>query len=304
MCSGFYERAHFVIKVNCFSNDDYSTMAEIEKSFDEEADSGDFEILMAEGDEWDEDSTFRTQNDPSKPLQRNNIVERKGAVDVRCTAADVIHGTLMPDGEPATLLVYDFYFDPRKKARRIAEAHMSFIFSATGGAGTPNPEVLKISPKGRMTLVPTTAKETTIKGGDVNAGGGALGVTLGGSVKWEKSVEQETQDATMVVGTIDLVGRNFGASNAASWSLLENKSVETGCRPLCARRCCCSGLTLRASSRPSSRSGPRLIWCRRWARCLGARQRMIPSCMTRSCRRPTSCRRTMPTDSVTSTLGS
>jgi hypothetical protein len=184
-------------------------------------------VELGPGDEGDEDSTYRTQNDPARPHQRANVIERKGAVDIRCTAADVIHGTLSPDGDPATLLVYDFRFDPRKRARRLLEAHMSFIFSSDNST-VQAPEVLKIAPKGRMKLVPTVAMQSTTRGGELNAGGGAMGVELGGAVKWEKTIEQETQDATAVVGSVDLVGRNYGASNAASWTLLENKSVETG----------------------------------------------------------------------------
>jgi hypothetical protein len=206
-------------------------MAENNKFFDDlggdESAIG-FEIEMGPSDEGDEQSTYRTQNDSSRPHQRMNVVERKGSVEIRCTAVDVVHGSLEPGGDPATLLVYDFRFDPRKRARRIVEAHMSFTYVSADSAVATDPVVLKIAPKGRMTLVHTTQKETTIHGGKANAGGGALGVTLGGSVKWEKSVSHETNDATIVVGSIDLVGRNFGASNGASWTLLENKSVETG----------------------------------------------------------------------------
>jgi hypothetical protein len=187
-----------------------------------------FEIEMGPSDEGDEQSTYRTQNDPSRPHQRTNIIERKGFVDVRCAAVDVVHGFLEPDGDPATLLVYDFRFDPRKRARRILEAHMSFTYVSADSAVAADPVVLKIAPRGRMTLVPTTQKETTIHGGKAKAGGGVLGATVGGTIKWEKSVSHETNDATTVVGSIDLVGRSFGESNGASWSLLENKSVETG----------------------------------------------------------------------------
>lgn len=63
-----------------------------------------FELGLCEG--GDEGSDFRTQNDPSAPLQRNNITERKGAIDIRCTGADVIHGYLKDGEGPATLIVY------------------------------------------------------------------------------------------------------------------------------------------------------------------------------------------------------
>jgi hypothetical protein len=189
-----------------------------------------FKIELSPYDEGDEDSTYRTQNDPSRPHQRSNIVERQGIVDVRCVAADVVHGSLAPDGEAATLLVFDFQFDPRKRARRIVEAHMSFTFASEDAE--PDPAVLNVAPKGRMVVVPTQQTESTThsRNAGANAGGGGLGLSLGlnAGVQWEKSVSRETHDATTVVGSIDLVGRNFGASNGVSWALLENRSVPTG----------------------------------------------------------------------------
>ena len=206
-------------------------MAENNKFFDDLGDDEGamgFEVQMGSNNEGDEESTYRTQNDPSRPYQRSNVVERKGSVEIRCAAVDVIHGSLEPGGDPATLLVYDFRFDPRKRARRIVEAHMSFTYASVNSAVAAGPAVLKIAPTGRMTLVPSRQQETTIRSGNANAGGGALGLTLGASVKWEKTVSHETSDATTVVGSVDLVSRNFGESNSASWSLIENKSVETG----------------------------------------------------------------------------
>lgn len=188
----------------------------------------DISVEMVEGAESDEHSTYRTQNDPRRPQQRQNVVERKGAVDVRCTALDVVHGYLEPEGDPATLLVFEFRLDSRKRARRIMDASISFTFASDDPKIAGDPEVIQIAPRGRMILVPTKQQESTTRGGDVNIGGGVMGATLGGSAKWEKTVSRETSDATAVVGSIDLVGRNYGGSNSASWTLLENKSMATG----------------------------------------------------------------------------
>ncbi|KAI2464186.1 hypothetical protein F4781DRAFT_84789 [Annulohypoxylon bovei var. microspora] len=173
----------------------------------------------------DEGSSFRTQNDLSAPFQRKNITERRGVIDIRCTSVDVVHGYLK-DGEGlATLIVYEFQFDPRKKARRIATADVEFLFGSNVGN---EPEVLKIFPKGRMTLMPITQTETITKGGEINAGGNIFGAELGSNWKWEKAVSRETKSETTMVGSIDLKGRNYGTSNAMSWTLLENELVKTG----------------------------------------------------------------------------
>lgn len=207
-------------------------MAENNNVFEDPGDDEGFTIELGPHDEGDEDSDYRTQNDPSRPHQRSNVVERKGSVQVRCVAVDVVHGSLEPDGEPASLLVFDFRFDARKHARRIVEAHMSFTFArGDANAGVwADPVVLNMAPQGRMTVMRTTQTATTTRGGEAKAGGGALGggIALGGGLKWEKSMSRETSDATTVVGSIDLVGRNFGASNGVSWTLLENRSVKTG----------------------------------------------------------------------------
>ncbi|KAI1359382.1 hypothetical protein F5Y08DRAFT_319761 [Xylaria arbuscula] len=184
-----------------------------------------FEIGLCEG--GDEGSDFRTQNDPSAPLQRSNIVERRGAVDIRCNSVDVIHGYLKNGEDPATLIVYEFQFDPRKKARRISTVDIEFSFSADGAK---EPEVLKISNKGRMVLGRTSQTETITQGGEAKAGGNILGAEIGGSWKWEKASTRKTNDATTIVGSIDLPhgGRNYGAPNTATWTLIENQTMKTG----------------------------------------------------------------------------
>ncbi|KAI0516991.1 hypothetical protein F5B22DRAFT_636200 [Xylaria bambusicola] len=184
-----------------------------------------FEIGLCEG--GDEGSDFRTQNDPSAPLQRRNIVERRGVVDIRCNSVDVIHGYLKDGEDPATLIVYEFQFDPRKKARRISIVDIEFSFGSDGGK---EPEVLKISNKGRMVLGRTSLTETITQGGEAKAGGNILGAEIGGSWKWEKASTRETNDATTIVGSIDLPhgGRNYGAPNTATWTIIENQTMKTG----------------------------------------------------------------------------
>jgi hypothetical protein len=189
-----------------------------------EVDDGQFGFDL--GLETAGEGDLRTQNDPSAPLQRQNITERKGVIDIRCVGKDVIHGYLKDGEEPATLIVYEFQFDPRKPGRRIIAADVKFVFSTSNSANEP--EVLKIAPKGRMTLVETKQTESITNSREGKLGAAQFGAELGGSVKWEKSISRETTDATTIVGTIDLVNRNYGASNGVSWTLLENQSTHTG----------------------------------------------------------------------------
>ncbi|KAH0557196.1 hypothetical protein GP486_005012, partial [Trichoglossum hirsutum] len=87
----------------------------------------------------DAGSSFRTQNDPSAPLQRSNYIERKGAVDIRCSCLDVIHGLYSAEsGTFATLIVLQFRFDARKRARRFESIDITLEFGAVKpGEGGP-----------------------------------------------------------------------------------------------------------------------------------------------------------------------
>jgi hypothetical protein len=178
----------------------------------------------------DAGSSFRTQNDPSAPFQRSNYIERKGAVDIRCSCLDVIHGLFSIESEVlATLIVLQFRFDARKRARRFESVDISLEFKGMK-PGDSGPEVYTISPVGRMSLVPTAQHEDIKRNASLQLGGAAPlgGVTATGTVGWEKSVSKDTSDETTLTGSIDLKGRNWGKSNCASWTLLENKTTKTG----------------------------------------------------------------------------
>ena len=178
----------------------------------------------------DEGSHFRTENDPSSPWQRANWIERKNAADIRCSCLDVVHGSFSPSSDHfATLLVLQFRFDARKRARRFQSVNIELEFKRMR-AGETSPEVFAISPNGRMSLMSTTQHEDKTKNLNLQLGGAAPvgGLTATGTVGWQKSISRDTSDRTTVTGSIDLRGRNFGPSNCASWTLLENESTHTG----------------------------------------------------------------------------
>ena len=196
-----------------------------EEDLDEDTDLIGLINLSPSGDAG---SSFRTQNDPSAPFQRSNVIERKGALDLRCSCLDVIHGQFSEDGQAfATLIVLQFRFDPRKRARRFESINISLEF-AEYSKGDKAPVVDGISPDGRFKLVPTVQQEEVKRSGNVQLGAGQMGVSATGTLGWEKAVARETSDHTTVTGSIDLKGRNWGGANCASWTLLENKTAKTG----------------------------------------------------------------------------
>ncbi|KAI9369934.1 hypothetical protein BJX61DRAFT_545136 [Aspergillus egyptiacus] len=175
----------------------------------------------------DAGSGFHTQNDPAAPYQRQNIIERKTAVDIRCSFVDIVHGLLTPDSQEfSTLLVLQFRFDPRKRARRVTQVDIELRF-ASCDSSYPDPEVLAIAPNERLTLSPTTQTVTTLVGGEAAIGAGSF-LTIGGAARYERSVSHEITHACMVAGSIDLRGRNYGKANCASWTLIENPASKEG----------------------------------------------------------------------------
>ncbi|KAF4337477.1 peptidase [Fusarium beomiforme] len=176
----------------------------------------------------EEGSGFHTQNDPSNPYQRENVIERKGAVDIRCSSVDIIHGLFDPEGDDlCTLLVLEFRFDPRKRARRIAHVDIELRFAGSE-PGVADPHVYDIAPKGNMRFAQTTQTETTTTGGEVTLGAGAFGASVGTGLSYEREIAREMSYAASVTGSIDLREKNYGKPNCASWTLMENPELKTG----------------------------------------------------------------------------
>lgn len=178
----------------------------------------------------DAGSSYHFQNDPSDPLQRKNWTERKSDVDIRTTCVDVVHGVLNVQNPVfCTLLVLEFRFNPRKHGRRILSADIELRFSGNKAGGGSDVEVAQISPMGRLSLVPSSLEETTSVETEVSAGSASsLPVDVGAGWKWSKSVSKTVNDAAIIVGSIDTLGRTWGKKNSASWTLMENRMTKTG----------------------------------------------------------------------------
>ncbi|KAI3398705.1 hypothetical protein diail_8744 [Diaporthe ilicicola] len=102
-----------------------------------------FDVAMFES--GSEGSGFHTKNNPKDPYQRQEVIQRAGAIDIRCSVIDVAHGVMDPDSECwATLMVLQFRFDPQKRMRRITEASLELSFDVIDPANEI-PEVEAIS---------------------------------------------------------------------------------------------------------------------------------------------------------------
>ncbi|KAJ0379839.1 hypothetical protein COL26b_001992 [Colletotrichum chrysophilum] len=173
-----------------------------------------------------EGSGFHIKNNPEDSYQRPEVIQRAGAVATRCTLIDAVHGAMSAESKYwSTILVFEFRFDPQKKARRISRATIELRFD---GSSTTNsvPEVEAISFDGNYSFRPSKQSETTTKGFETSLGASAV-VEASTSIKWEKTITRETADATTITGG-KTVMNNMPPNRIAKWTLLENSTFETG----------------------------------------------------------------------------
>lgn len=194
-----------------------------------------------EGSDGDEDTSFglsleasgqpggyHTANDPENRFHRQTVTDRKGAVDVHGKSKAIIHGSMSSStDEPATLLVYDFTFNPTKRFRRVASAVITFEF-ASCELNSPGPEVHAVAPSGYWSLAETTQKEHIERSSNANLSLGYQGATAGGSQTWTTSVDRDGKNFTSIRG--DTICNAYGKETGAKFVLLENAdaSPKTG----------------------------------------------------------------------------
>jgi hypothetical protein len=175
-------------------------------------------------------SGYHILNDPSAPYERTTVSEQTGAIDIRCKALCVVHGYYGGNSDDyATLLVYEFSFDAKKRASRVASVNIKFEFSSSVSGGK-SPKVEVIAPQGRVSMLVTSQEESLTRGVGAELSSGLSGaVTLGGSYKWEKTVNRTTMDETRLVGARTC--NSYGKEVGANWVILENDAMKTGVPP-------------------------------------------------------------------------
>jgi hypothetical protein len=131
---------------------------------------------------------------------------------------------LSPDGENATLLVYDFRLDAVKLKRRVRHARLKFKFKSSV-LGVRAPEVHAIAPQDRNTMQPSSQEETLTRGIGANAGPRYI-VEADVTAHREKSISKTTSDAAKVTGFI--FSDEYGNGVGVQWDLQENTTSKSG----------------------------------------------------------------------------
>lgn len=181
---------------------------------------------VGEGDE------FHTRNLSSEDWERHRVIQRTSdCVDVLCDLMHVRHGNLGADQDAddlATFMVFRVRFDPRKSSRRVLNARVNIEFFPADRAVGDAPELEAIAPEERWTLLPTKDQESVTRGGELSLGVSQI-ASANGKLNMEKTTTMDITDATTVTGSMNLgTGMDAGAYTCASWTLIENKTRQSG----------------------------------------------------------------------------
>lgn len=180
-------------------------------------------------DSDDGEGGFHTKNPPRQPFQRETIHHDRSSVNIKCSLLDVAHGKWSPDSNSyATLIVFEFRFEPGKPSRRITSSTITVQFRGES-EDDDHPGVADLSLDGSYSLVPSTQEETITSGIDGNIN---ISVLSSGQIsldkKHEKVVNRQTSDATYVSGSSCMIGVDWEPNNAVEWKLRENETLKTG----------------------------------------------------------------------------
>ncbi|KAG8674141.1 hypothetical protein FPOAC2_00117 [Fusarium poae] len=195
--------------------------------YNEPSSSDTEEIIFPMTEYGTEEAEFHIRNNSANPFQRAQVIQRIGhGVTIQCNLIDVVHGAIATDSDYwATILVFQFRFDPEKKARRIARATIDLTFDCTE-VDARIPEVDAISFDGNYSFSPSKETMTVTKGGEGSIGA-SFGANLNTSLKWERTVGHEKSHAATISGRKTWDDK-VGLTRTAQWTLLENDSQKKG----------------------------------------------------------------------------
>lgn len=148
------------------------------------------------------------------------------ALTVQCDMSQIIHGTMVKDGSPATLIVFQFVFLPRSNSRRFKEATITVIFSAGN--------VEKVTPYNTWAMMRSEKEQKishTVSPG-LEAAFGPGKATVGYTWQLEESIAVEgyarVEGLTRALGQNTSIGKK--RTNTVIWTLRENntKQIKSG----------------------------------------------------------------------------
>jgi hypothetical protein len=144
---------------------------------------------------------------------------------------DVVHGTISPGGDPATLIILKFKFQSLAIGRRFKSARITVTFLDTEDDFAPAVE--KITPDGTWALNQSVETEDRTTSGSLTGISGP-GFTVNAGMQYQYHETGQKTDQATVSGTacIDDSRKDRkhvrGKNNVVIWSLLENPFTKQG----------------------------------------------------------------------------
>ncbi|MCJ1394258.1 hypothetical protein MMC18_007136 [Xylographa bjoerkii] len=148
-----------------------------------------------------------------------NVNIARGGQVVQCGMSHICHGTWVPQGSPATLIVMQFVFLPFGQNRRFQSAEITMTFSP-GRNSTVSPEVMALSPEGKYGILPSikTDEVSHMINPTIKA---TMGLAEAGvDYQWQHKTSIDREKSATVSG-IKL------KKNVAFWALYENPDTQT-----------------------------------------------------------------------------
>jgi len=191
-----------------------------------------FDVELVESAGIGDDNSYRLQNGPGEN-QRQHIVQQGRPKDVMFHGDlfAVVHGTLTPGGDDATLIIIQFTFVGSEGfGRRFRKVIVKIRFANGENdphGGVLDPEVRAIAPDGELQMGPASIEEvsTAVSAGvSVSLAEGMGGLHSG--FEWSKSTTNTSR--VTVFGGKRIEGRKHGNQNTVLWKLQEDKIGQTG----------------------------------------------------------------------------
>ncbi|KAM0226769.1 hypothetical protein ACHAPO_012086 [Fusarium lateritium] len=179
--------------------------------------------LLEEGEDA---ASLRTRNADGQKA-RNMLIDRGNSLILQAALTSVTHGDFTPDGDGASLLIFEFNFIG-KGERRLTSGEITITFEDAKLDTRNCPMVAKISPAGRFAINKTTSTRDIHQGLNATLGAGA-GIATGelGFV-WDQTETSKDHHATTLVGLKRSFGFSGGKNNAVTWRLEEDPKTREG----------------------------------------------------------------------------
>jgi len=165
--------------------------------------------------------------DPGR-FERMHMHERTDVVPLIADLTEVVHGKLSGSGEPATLVVMDFWFLSSEKSRRFTKATIDVSFRDADATPEKGPWVIGLDPVGKWQAQPSEKHVEMTRSANASAQAGSGPASMGAGVACDYKTSQNEADQITVNGMKLFDGTPIGHKRKVRWVLTENRSQSSG----------------------------------------------------------------------------